>query len=160
MNKMNCVLVMLVAGSSFVAGILHGQTKITAKSDQTHAFSNQAEGSTNLVDYDVQHDATGRLTRLWLALYTDPKRMFVLAPGEQTAIPQAAQTVYEDLNGDSVLDTMVQSGPNGTRSYILYRNSWVLVGTYMSGFEIGRPVFSFDRKTKYIFVNNQWQIAA
>jgi hypothetical protein len=111
----------------------------------------------NFVDYDVSEDEENHLSNFRLHLQSSSERAFRSEPGRGSLIPLSNSTLYQDLNGDSVLDTMIKHGPQGHGSYILYKDAWVQVNNSKMGFAIGRAVFANQTKTTYIFNKNAWE---
>lgn len=111
------------------------------------------------VDYTVGQDDAGHLTGFHLTLSADAntQQRYQSTPGGQSLLPLFNSTSYQDLDGDSVLDTMIKNGPQGSGCYILYQNKWTEVRRYMTGLAADRPALSPDGKTKYVFLKGHWE---
>ncbi|MBN1342578.1 MAG: hypothetical protein JXQ73_07860 [Phycisphaerae bacterium] len=106
-----------------------------------------------LMDYEFDVKPDGHLSQFRLILRDRPEQLLVGEPGEQGFRPLFKQSVYWDLDGDTVLDAMSKNG----EGYILLGNSWVRAGGSKIGYKPGRPVYSRDTKTKYVFSEGAWK---
>ena len=85
--------------------------------------------SSQLIDYTMWRDDAGKLEHLLFALRAEPAKWRAAPPESQAEqLPDSRYTVYEDLDGDSVFDTMVKVGPDSMSSFILFENTWIQVG--------------------------------
>src|SRR5581483_9051264 len=74
-----------------------------------HESANFLASGSELLDYDMVRDEAGRLSRLRLTVRPESEKTRPAQAGSQAAsLPASAWTVYEDLDGDSVFDAMVQ----------------------------------------------------
>lgn len=81
-------------------------------------------------------------------------------PGRSSIPPKSNVTLYEDLNGDSVLDTMIKMGPQIYSTYILHKNTWTEVNHSVSPWSIRAAdgVYSYETKTRYVFKSGAWEV--
>ena len=112
----------------------------------------------DLFDYDISKDKDNHLTNFRLYLKADSKDLYRSMPGRGSLIPLLNSTSYQDLNGDSVLDTMSKSGPQGSSTSILYKNTWLEVYGDKRGLAVGRSAFSIHTKTTYVFKGSGWEV--
>lgn len=70
--------------------------------------------------------------------------------------PDAKSTVYYDLDGDTVLDTMHKNGSKLFESYILHNNKWTRIIPSKLKWSKRKTTCSYDRKSRYQFVNGLW----
>jgi len=134
--------------------------QIILKNSAFHFSENQKSLScfSDLFNYDFTKDEKNNLARFRLNLQANTEQVHQTVPGSGSSIALSNSTLYQDLNGDSVLDTMVKHGPQGHGRYILYKNSWIHVNDSMVGFAIGSRVISIESKVGYVFVKNEWEI--
>lgn len=137
------------------------------------------------VDYEVSQDENRHMVQFGFRLYTRPQKRIRAAQGglvnrtsfqgelarsglaqsrlaqrelgqrENSLLPDS--TYYQDLNGDSTLDTMIQEGPGFQRTYIFYKYTWVEVDNSKLSFAVRRRVFSARQKTTYVFGQDGWE---
>jgi hypothetical protein len=117
-----------------------------------------------LLSYQLTTGPGGTLANAWLLLRAEPQKF---RPGPRVADPRGAQaasypdsrwTVYTDIDGDSVFDSMVKVGPKETETYILYRNTWIEVGCSMATFTVGSVTRAKADGTDYVFKGHAWEI--
>lgn len=109
-----------------------------------------------LIDYTLHLDGE-KLRKCSLVLRPEPQKWRAAPPNSQhDQLPDSAYTMYEDLNGDSVFDTMVKVGPGAMSSYILLENHWVEVNNSMVKRE-GRVARSLADGREYILGENGWK---
>jgi len=86
-----------------------------------------AEGT--LLDFFINQTDDYKLKSFTLVLRPEPVRMKFTPPGERVGAYQVTnQTSYTDLNGDSILDTMLQYKATWkSEKFILLGNQWIQV---------------------------------
>jgi hypothetical protein len=109
-----------------------------------------------LFDFDLNLKSKNQLGSFRMILRPEPQNQVAPPPGAATWRPVTRWTVYDDLNGDSVLDTMIQRGPELHSSFILVKNSWVEVGNLRAGWRLG-SVRALKTKQTYVFENGGWR---
>jgi hypothetical protein len=110
-------------------------------------------------DFDVKRDKN-HLTEFDLRLEADSNQPLHFNPGKEVQhpfTPLSNSTTYSDLNGDSVLDTMIQRGPNKLSCFIMYHDTWVKVNNYMNGFA-SKTAYSRFNNTSYVFSPDGWEV--
>jgi hypothetical protein len=111
-----------------------------------------------LIDYTMWRGDQGKLDHLRFVLRAEPAKWRPAPPGSQAVrLPDSRYTVYEDLDGDSALDTMVKVGPDSMSSFILFENTWIEVGNSMAKWESRRTVRAIDGGRQYHFAIGGWQ---
>ena len=88
-----------------------------------------AEGT--LLDFTIHQAENYKLKSATIALRPEPSRYQMEPPGGQIAASHVTnETTYTDLNGDSILDTMVQYIHPHTKKFILLGDRWIQVKPY------------------------------
>ena len=114
--------------------------------------SNTISCFSHLMDYDLNTTSDGQLSSFRLILRAK-NQQWAGNPNSQVLRPMFKQTIYWDIDGDTVFDAMTKSG----ESYILYSNSWIRVENSMTGFNTNSMSRGVDTKTRYIFREGTWQ---
>jgi hypothetical protein len=123
-----------------------------------HETPSALSETSQLIDYTMWRDDAGKLERLWFVLRPEAAKWRAAPPGSQAdQLPASHRTVYEDLDGDSVFDTMVKVGPESMSSFILFENSWIQVGNSKAKWEYRRYVQAIDSGRKYYFAKGGWK---
>ena len=117
-----------------------------------------AEGT--LLDFSIQQSEDYKLKSATLSLRPEPIR-YVAAPpsGPVGAYQVTNETTYTDLNGDSILDTMVQYKPFDRKKFILLGNQWVQVKPYGKKSRDEHPeLVTGLAGEKYKFEDSAWRL--
>ncbi|MFA6356593.1 MAG: hypothetical protein WCY23_05735 [Candidatus Omnitrophota bacterium] len=109
------------------------QLRFSEKENSVHCLS-------ELIDYDIDVGAEGGLSSFRVVLRDRREQKFV-GEGKQGFHPLFKQTVYWDMDGDTVFDAM----SNAEGSYILLNNYWIKVNN------------AIDTKTRYAFKHSSWE---
>jgi hypothetical protein len=120
------------------------QLRFYEKENSVHCWS-------ELIDYDIDIGAEGGLSSFQVVL-RDQGEQKLIGAGKQGLRPIFKQTVYWDLDGNTVFDAMSNAGG----SYILFNNYWIKVNKAMTGFTLDTVAYAIDTKTKYIFEHSSW----
>jgi hypothetical protein len=131
---------------------------IALKND-SYRFSEQARRTvleSTLADFDVERDDRGHLAGFHLLMRAEPERRLPAPEGGQAAaLPGSRSTSYLDIDGDSVLDVMVKSGPGLSETSILHEDRWVRVNNRKGKIVVGSKARS-DDGTDYVFIRGGW----
>ena len=125
-------------------------------------FERQQELHCNsrLLDFELNQKGKDKLDSFKMILRSEPTLFERPPPGSPTWIPATKYTVYNDLDGDSVLDTMTKIGPNLKETYILYGNAWVqIVGHAQFGWKRLKSVQALKTKKTYTFDKDGWKLS-
>jgi len=77
-------------------------------------------------------------------------------PSQSLGKPLTSRTAYHDLDGDTVLDTMVKIGPDLHEAYILHHNTWLHVRNSKVKWEYRKSVMDVKGERKYAFQDGKW----
>ncbi len=136
-----------------------GYEPVLLKTAAVHFFERKKEiwSDSELVDYTLNRKDDGHLSYFSLTLRPEPARWKPAPGGGQQAGPlaQTKWTIYDDLDGDSVLDTMRKVGPKLTETYILCENTWVQVEN--SPEKWGTKPTARSGDVKYFFQQGVWK---
>jgi hypothetical protein len=123
------------------------------------AGESNATDQSQLLTYKLTTDPSGTLAHAWVLLRAEPEKLRPAPRGGQAAsYPDSRWTVYTDIDGDSVFDTMVKVGPKQQETYFLYRNTWVQVGDQMAIFTIGSTARAKADGAEYVFKRHAWEL--
>ena len=86
---------------------------------------NRLWADSELLEFTLKRDDTNHLQRFTLTLQPEPVRYSSGEPGAQAMRLETPTTTYEDMNGDSILDVMIQHRPENSRAFILSNNQWI-----------------------------------
>jgi hypothetical protein len=140
------------------AAITRAIEQAPAVAGEDNATAGESHES-RLLRYQLTTGPGGTLANAWVLLRAEPEKLRPAAPGDQRAsIPDSRWTVYTDIDGDSVFDTMVKVGPNQEETYILYRNTWIEVGNSMARFTVGSVARANAGAAEYVFKGHAWEI--
>ena len=131
--------------------------KLPLKSTDLHI--NDSSKHLSLTSFDffdifIVIDEKDNVTNFSITL-NDEKRKHKYIEG-RNPIPLTNWTVYNDLDGDSILDTMHQGGPDKSHTYILYENQWIRIKSSRVLWKYRETVKSYDRKNEYKFKSGKW----
>lgn len=117
-----------------------------------------AEGT--LLDFSIQQTENYKLKSTTISLRPEPIRYESAPPGGQIGAYQVTnETTYTDLNGDSILDTMVQYEHLDIKKFILLANRWIQVKPYG---KLGRDehpeLVTGLSGEKYKFEDSAWRL--
>ena len=117
-----------------------------------------AEGT--LLDLSIQQSEAYKLKNATITLRPEPIRYEAAPPGGQVGAYQVTnETTYTDLNGDSILDIMVQYTHPHTKKFILLGNQWIQVKPYGMKRRDEHPELVTDLSgEKYIFEDSAWKL--
>jgi len=117
-----------------------------------------AEGT--LLDFSIHQTEDYKLKSATISLRPEPLRYQAAAPGGQVAAYQVTnETSYTDLNGDSILDTMVQYIRPNTKKFILLGNQWIQVQPYRMLRRDEHPELATGLSgEKYEFSDSGWRL--
>ena len=123
------------------------------------AGESDATDKSQLLTYALTTRPDRTLANAWVLLRAEPEKLRPAPPGGQKAsYPDSRWTVYTDIDGDSVFDTMVKVGPKQDETYILYRNTWIQVGDQMAKFTAGSVVRAKADGAEYVFKGHAWEL--
>jgi hypothetical protein len=90
----------------------------------------------------------------------EPSKYQSSPPGRQIAAYQVTnETTYTDLNGDSILDIMVQYARSDTKKFILLNNQWIQVKLYgMKRHDEHPELVNGFSGEKYQFEDSTWKL--
>ncbi len=146
----------LLVGAAITRAVV--QAPAPAVAGESNATLGESHDS-RLLEYRLTTDPGGTLANAWVLLRAEPEKLRPAPRGGQAAsFPDSRWTVYTDIDGDSVFDTMVKVGPKQEETYILYRNSWIEVGNQMAKFTVGSVVRAKADGTEYVFKGHAWEI--
>lgn len=119
--------------------------------------SRYLNAESELVELSLDQDDYKKLQYFRLVLRAEPVQYRTALPGGQiAAYPVSNFTIYDDLNGDSVLDTMDQIRPDGTKSFILVENRWIQVTLTKEKWAYRKIVKSLSGD-EFTFENGAWK---
>lgn len=127
----------------------------------TFGFSEHGESlrcSSNLVDFDLKLKDGDQLENFSMILRIEPAQ-YLDVPGRPAYYPLTKKTVYNDLDGDSVLDTMVKIGPKFQETYILSNNTWIQGENSRVLWKFRKKVRAVNTGETYIFDNGGWKLS-
>jgi hypothetical protein len=150
-----CLLGLALVVGGIIARAVVQAPAVAAESNATPGESHHSR----LMDYDLTTGPGGTLTNAWVLLRAEPEKTRPAPRGAQAAsYPDSRWTVYTDIDGDSVFDTMVKVGPGQQETYILYRNTWIEVGNQMAKFIVGSVARAKADGAEYIFKGHAWEL--
>ena len=117
-----------------------------------------AEGT--LLDFSIHQTEDYKLKSARVVLRPEPIRVKLAPPGGSVMAYQVSdQTTYTDLNGDSILDTMVQYTHQHIKEFILLDNQWIQVKPYGMGRINKHPELVTGLSgEKYRFEDSAWKL--
>ncbi len=137
-------------------------TRAVVQAPAVAGESNAALGDSHhsrLMDYQLTTGPGGALANAWVVLRAEPEKHRPAPRGAQAAsYPDSRWTVYTDIDGDSVFDTMVKVGPKQDETYILYRNTWIEVANQKAKFTVGSVVRAKADGPEYVFKGHAWEL--
>lgn len=111
-----------------------------------------------MLDYTLSSDDDGELNHLSLVVRPESQKWRAAPPNSQASrVADSNYTVYEDLDGDSVFDTMVKVGPGRMSSYILADKHWIEVGNSKAKWQHRNSVKAVDGGVEYFFAKGGWR---
>jgi len=140
------------------AAITRAVVQAPAVAGESNATVGESHDSP-LLSYQLTTAPGGTLANAWVLLRAEPEKHRPAPRGAQAAsYPDSRWTVYTDIDGDSVFDTMVKVGPQQEETYILYRNTWIEVGNQMAKFTDGSVTRAKADAAEYVFKGHAWEI--
>ncbi len=115
----------------------------------------QIKGWSRLLDFSFFLNDANALSRFQMILRAEGEK-YSPAPigGQAVGVPASRWTVYNDLDGDTVLDTMLKVGPGLHETYILHENAWIRVGSSKAKM---LRTHSLPDRIPYSFKDGKWQ---
>ncbi len=126
-------------------------------------FTEQGEQlyvESELLDFSLTQTGDHKLQGATITLRPAPQIYKMGPPGGQIAgYPIINTTHYTDLNGDSILDTMVQYTHPNTKKFILLGNQWIQVKPYRMLRRDEHPELATGLSgEKYEFSDSGWRL--
>ena len=144
----------LFVGAAITRAVVH----VPAVAGESNATQEESHDG-RLLWYRLTTGSGGTLANAWVLLRAEPEKHRPAPPGGQAgSYPDSRWTVYTDIDGDSVFDTMVKVGPKQEETYILYGNTWIRVGDQKAKFTVGSVVRAKADGTDYVFKGHGWEI--